>query len=273
MNYKVTRIGLINFWLYDEETFDFEDGKLLLRGTNGSGKSVTMQSFIPLILDGNKNPSRLDPFGSKDKKIEDYLLGSADSEQKDEATGYLFMEMYSEEKLKYQTLGIGLHAKKGRPTDFWGFIIKNGQRIGRDILLYHSKEEKIPCSKKELRARLGTENIFTETAKEYKEAVNKTIFGFPNLDMYDEFINLLLQLRSPKLSKEYKPTKLMEILSGVLQPLTEEDLRPLSEAIEDMDKTKEKTLKLQSDVKKISNLIIPYNNYNEPCFIKKLKII
>ena len=97
MNYKVTRIGLINFWLYDEETFDFEDGKLLLRGTNGSGKSVTMQSFIPLILDGNKNPSRLDPFGSKDKKIEDYLLGSADSEQKDEATGYLFMEMYSEE--------------------------------------------------------------------------------------------------------------------------------------------------------------------------------
>lgn len=269
MNYKVTRIGLINFWLYDEETFDFEDGKLLLRGTNGSGKSVTMQSFIPLILDGNKNPSRLDPFGSKDKKIEDYLLGSADSEQKDEATGYLFMEMYSEEKLKYQTLGIGLHAKKGRPTDFWGFIIKNGQRIGRDILLYHSKEEKIPCSKKELRARLGTENIFTETAKEYKEAVNKTIFGFPNLDMYDEFINLLLQLRSPKLSKEYKPTKLMEILSGVLQPLTEEDLRPLSEAIEDMDKTKEKTLKLQSDVKKISNLIIPYNNYNETMLYKK----
>ena len=42
MNYKPTRIGLINFWLYDEEIFEFEDGKLLLRGTNGSGKSVTM---------------------------------------------------------------------------------------------------------------------------------------------------------------------------------------------------------------------------------------
>ena len=83
MNYKPTRIGLINFWLYDEEIFEFEDGKLLLRGTNGSGKSVTMQSFIPLILDGNKSPARLDPFGSKDKRIEDYLLGSADGEQKE----------------------------------------------------------------------------------------------------------------------------------------------------------------------------------------------
>ena len=269
MNYKVNKIGLINFWLYDEETFDFEDGKLLLRGTNGSGKSVTMQSFIPLILDGNKNPSRLDPFGSKDKRIEDYLLGSADSEQKDEATGYLFMEMYNSEIKKYLTLGIGLHAKKGRPTDFWGFVIKDGKRIGKDILLYHSLAEKIPCTKKELRAKIGTENIFAETQKEYKEAVNKIVFGFPNLDMYDEFINLLLQLRSPKLSKEYKPTKLMEILSSVLQPLTEEDLRPLSEAIEEMDKTKEKTSQLESDVKNLSNLLITYNNYNETILYKK----
>ena len=68
-NYKVSKIGLLNFWLYDEEEFDFYDGKLILRGTNGSGKSVTMQSFIPLILDGNKNPDRLDPFGSKERKI------------------------------------------------------------------------------------------------------------------------------------------------------------------------------------------------------------
>ncbi len=269
MNYKVSKIGLINFWLYDDETFDFSDGKLLLRGTNGSGKSVTMQSFIPLILDGNKNPSRLDPFGSKDKRIEDYLLGSADSEQKDEATSYLFMEMYSSEKRKYQTIGIGLHARKGRTTDFWGFIIKDGRRIGQDILLYHSLTEKIPCTKKELRSRLGTDNILVESTKEYKEAVNKTIFGFPNLDMYDEFINLLLQLRSPKLSKDYKPTKLMEILSSVLQPLTEDDLRPLSEAIEEMDKTKETITKLKTDVKKIANLLITYNNYNETLLYKK----
>lgn len=271
MNYKVKRIGLINFWLYDEETFDFEDGKLLLRGSNGSGKSVTMQSFIPLILDGNKSPSRLDPFGSKDKRIEDYLLGNADGEQKDEAIGYLFMELYNEEEKRYRTLGMGLHARKGRPTDFWGFILKDGRRVGKDFLLYHSQMDKVPCTKRELRARLGNDNVYVESSKEYKEAVNKNIFGFPDLDMYDEFINLLLQLRSPKLSKEYKPTKLMEILSTVLQPLTEEDLRPLSDAIEEMDKTKENITKLQSHVKQLSNLLITYNNYNETMLYKKAK--
>src|SRR5699024_5734222 len=73
----------------------------------------------------------------------------------------------------------------------------------------------------------------------------------------------------PKLSKDYKPTKLMEILSGVLQPLTDEDLRPLSEAIEEMDKTKEKIEKIQFDVKQLANLLITYGNYNETILYKK----
>lgn len=33
--WKMNRIGFVNFWLYDEEDFEFVDGKLLLRGQNG----------------------------------------------------------------------------------------------------------------------------------------------------------------------------------------------------------------------------------------------
>ena len=47
--FKMNRIGFVNFWLYDEEEFEFVDGKLLLRGQNASGKSITTQSFIPFI--------------------------------------------------------------------------------------------------------------------------------------------------------------------------------------------------------------------------------
>ena len=67
--WKMNRIGFVNFWLYDEEDFEFEDGKLLLRGQNGSGKSITTQSFIPFVLDGDRTPSRLDPFGSSDRRM------------------------------------------------------------------------------------------------------------------------------------------------------------------------------------------------------------
>ena len=87
--WKMNRIGFINFWLYDEEIFEFVDGKLLLRGQNGSGKSITTQSFIPFILDGDRTPSRLDPFGSSDRRMEYYFLGE---DGKDDSTGYLFLE-------------------------------------------------------------------------------------------------------------------------------------------------------------------------------------
>ena len=72
--WQISKVGLIDFWYYDEEEFDFLDGRMLLRGANGSGKSVTMQSFIPLLLDGNMRPERLDPFGSRARKMENYLL-------------------------------------------------------------------------------------------------------------------------------------------------------------------------------------------------------
>ena len=86
--WKMHRLGFRNFWLYDKEDFMIEDGHLLLRGSNASGKSVTTQSFIPFILDGNRSPERLDPFGSRDRKMDYYLIGDG---ERDESTGYLFL--------------------------------------------------------------------------------------------------------------------------------------------------------------------------------------
>lgn len=97
--------------IYDEEEFEFSDGRLILRGTNGSGKSVTMQSFIPLLLDGNKSPERLDPFNTKARKIEDYILGYGE-DVKEENTSYLYMEFYKKETGNYLSIGMGLRAKK-----------------------------------------------------------------------------------------------------------------------------------------------------------------
>ena len=77
--WKMSRLGFVNFWLYDDQEFDLSDGKLLLRGQNGSGKSITTQSIIPFILDGDRTPSRLDPFGSGDRRMDWYFLGDGDT--------------------------------------------------------------------------------------------------------------------------------------------------------------------------------------------------
>ena len=128
--WHLNRAGIINFWLYDEAEFIFSSGRLILRGANGSGKSVTMQSLIPLVLDGDKRPWRLDPFGSRDRRIEYYLLGEADSNIFDR-TGYLYLEFAQPEEERYLTIGIGLRARRSSPVNFWGFAITDNRRIGR----------------------------------------------------------------------------------------------------------------------------------------------
>ena len=118
--WKMNRIGFVNFWLYDEEDFEFEDGKLLLRGQNGSGKSITTQSFIPFVLDGDRTPSRLDPFGSSDRRMEYYFLGE---EGKEESRVFLVLEFGKEDYGDYLTIGIVQKVKRCIAMDFWGLVI------------------------------------------------------------------------------------------------------------------------------------------------------
>ena len=265
--WKMNRAGLLNFWYYDEETFNFENGKLLLRGNNGSGKSVTMQSFLPVLLDGKKSPDRLDPFGSRSRRMEDYLLGEKEITNREERTGYLFLEYKRQDTDQYITTGIGMQAKRGKELKSWGFVIKDNRRIGVDLELFkvenqNGKLVKIPRSRTELENLIGTGGEVVKTNHEYMALVNKYVFGFATTDAYKELIELLLQLRSPKLSKDFRPTVIYEILENALPPLTDEDLRYLSDSIEQMDQTKQQIEQLDREVKALSKLTKVYDAYN-----------
>lgn len=258
----MNRLGFVNFWLYDVEEFIFENGKLLLRGQNGSGKSITTQSFIPFILDGDRTPSRLDPFGSSDRRMEYYFLGE---EGKEESTGYLFLEFKKQNNEEYRTIAIGQRARRGKPMEFWGFIVLDGQRIGYDFELYTEVgSNRIPLGKNEMKKCLGENNFFTDSQSEYKKMVNKYLFGFSREEQYEQFIRLLVKVRAPKLSKEFKPTKVYEILNDSLQTLTDEDLRPMVDAMEKMDSIQanlEQLNRAMSDVNIIRKEYMRYNQF------------
>lgn len=231
--WQANRIGLINFWYYDNQEFPFVKGRMLLRGSNGSGKSVTMQSVIPLLLDGNMSPERLDPFGSRDRKMTSYLLEEDDG--REERTGYLYLEFKRQDSDTYLTIGMGICARRGKNLDKWYFSLTDGRRIGKDFFLFKEIGEKVTLSKKELENRIANGGCVFDRQAEYMEYVNRQIFGFETVEEYKELVDLLIQLRTPKLSKDFKPSILNEILSDSLQPLSDDDLRPMSEAIENMD--------------------------------------
>lgn len=264
----MNRAGLLNFWYYDDEIFDFADGKLLLRGSNGSGKSVTMQSILPILLDGKKSPDRLDPFRSRARKMEDYLLGEKEIVDRDERTGYLFLEYKRANTEQYITTGIGLQARRNKKLNFWGFVITDNRRIGKDLFLYENahhagEKQQLPLSRIQLENRIDTGGHVVRTQGEYMKLVNKYIFGFETIEAYKDLIELLIQLRSPKLSKDFRPTVIYDILEAALPPLTDEDLRHLSDTIEHMDQTKQQIEQLEREQAALEKVIERYDAYNE----------
>lgn len=269
--WQINRAGVINFWYYDDEAFEFEDGRLLLRGSNGSGKSVTMQSLVPLLFDGNKSPERLDPFGSRARKMESYLL--SDGLNLEERTGYLFLEFAKPKDGRYMTIGMGMRARKNMQMQTWYFIILDNRRVGHeyDLSLYKEIGNKLPLTQKELENRIGSGGKLYTRQKDYKAAVNEYLFGYEDLTDFEELIELLLQIRSPKLSKEFKPTTMYEIMQNSLITLTDDDLRPMSEAIENMDDIKIKIEALENSKKALGRIDTAYTKYNQFMIADKSK--
>lgn len=277
--WRLNRAGLLNYWYYDDEEFQFADGRLLLRGNNGSGKSVTMQSLVTVLLDGVKSPDRLDSFGSRSRRMEDYLLGEKEIVNRDERTGYLYLEYKRQATEQYLTTGIGLQARRNGGLDFWGFAITDNRRIKIDLKLYKSEinpedgsEQHIPLTRAELERILGDGGQVVRSQKEYMELVNRYIFGFEEIDQYQELMKLLIQLRSPKLSKDFKPSVIYEILNESLPSLSDEELRPLSDTIESMERTKLQIEHLVRDSQALGRLCRHYDIYNTYVLSEKAEL-
>ncbi|MFK4997072.1 hypothetical protein ACI2OX_04260 [Bacillus sp. N9] len=134
------------------------------------------------------------------------------------------------------------------------FLITDNRRIDHDFHLTESHlGENIPLSAKQLENRIGQGGHLVHTQREYMELVNKYVFGFQSNEAYEDLIKLLIQLRSPKLSKDFKPTVIYEILESALPPLTDDELRHLSDTIESMDQTQQQLEQLEREFESSKN--------------------
>ncbi|WP_409342865.1 TIGR02680 family protein [Paenibacillus sp. MBLB4367] len=265
--YQPNRLGLFNFWYHTDSVFEFADGKLFVRGANGSGKSVTTTMAVPILLDGDKSPSRLDPFGGKSRLMVDLLLGEKNISQKEEATGYLYFEFKKGDS--YLTIGIGMNGKrKERSIDYWYFVINDGRRVGHDFFLYSEENvrgeiKKFPLTKRQAEEEIGRGGEFTASQARYTEMVNQYLFGFDSVKTFKELIHILIQLRSPKLSRDTKPTDVSNLLSDSLPELADEDLSPMIQTIGTIDAHQEKLKRLEHSLRYLQALQSAYQTYNE----------
>src|SRR5437667_11895517 len=230
LGYRLRRIILTNFWLYGEQEFEVVHGRLFLAGENASGKSTVLTAALPLALDGDIRPNRLDTFGGRERHMEYYVLGSTESAtpySHERRTAYIALEFEwcdpdnppiaqelrqrwengEREKARFLTIGLSLAGNinasdRIRPLRF---IITDGSRLGYDIHTLHetaNKNEKRAYDQSRFKQVLEGHGIVCESREDYEQKVARYLFGCSGVNDSRKLITLLLVLRSPNLNTE-----------------------------------------------------------------------
>ncbi|USX48771.1 SbcC/MukB-like Walker B domain-containing protein [Lentzea sp. HUAS12] len=238
--WQPSRAGIINVWRYYDEIFSFYQGRLLLRGPNGTGKSKALELLLPYLFDANLRPHRLSTFGSADRTMHWNLMGEGN--QGSTRVGYVWLEFQHGEE--WFTCGARLQATTNT-TNVSATYFTTSLRVG-DLALVN--EAGRPLTTTDLTAAIGEHGVVHTSPADYRHTVRTTLFPGVTEQRYDSLITALLQLRTPKLSERLDPSVLSSLLSKALPPLDQSDLTEIAEGFERLDRQREGLRRLDEEI-------------------------
>ncbi|WP_405137055.1 SbcC/MukB-like Walker B domain-containing protein [Nocardia sp. NBC_01388] len=223
-----TRAGIINLWDYRDQEFCFADGRIVLRGPNGSGKTKALEVLFPFVLDGRIEPRRLNPFAGEERTMKSNLL----YRKQESAYSYVWMEFARGTWAEPETVTVGIGMRATRSSDKvtrWYFVADG--RVGVDFSLLGPDDR--PLTRKQLAEQIGGDAIMDRPV-EYRAAIDARMFGLGQ-QRYDQLINLILTLRRPQLAKNLDPRGLSQALTDGLRPLDEQLILDAARSFSDME--------------------------------------
>ena len=241
-----SRAGILNVWRYYDEVFEFHQGRLLLRGPNGTGKSKALELLLPFLFDANLRANRLSTFGTGERTMHWNLMGEGASGTT--RVGYVWLEFrLPGEPGAWFCCGARLQASNHTSTTHADYFTTS-RRIGTPDGLSLVTEAGTPLTRSALEQALGEHGELHPNAAEYRSTVRTTLFPGLSEQRYDVLISALLQLRTPKLSQRLDPSNLSTLLSGALPPLGQQEVADLAEGFERLDRQRERLARLDEEV-------------------------
>ncbi|MFJ2668743.1 TIGR02680 family protein [Nocardia fluminea] len=232
------RVGIANLWEYDDAEFWFADGRLVLRGGNGAGKTKVLELTTLMLLRGEIAPAVLDPFGSQHRTMRFNLLPTGDGDDPrplaDAGLGYAWAEFGRVDESgaeQYFVCGLGASARAGSgsvPVTTWQFITQ--RRPGRDFVLREAGRAIDASALKKIDGITLPPN-----ATAYRARLADELFGLSG-ESYDNLTELLKQLRKPKLGERLNPATLAASLRDALPPLATHEIGQLADGWERLER-------------------------------------
>ena len=250
--WRPARAGILNVYQYEDETLHFADGRLLLRGVNGSGKSTAMNMLLPFLLEADTR--RIDAAGEQTGVLTSWMLADNDETQR---TGYLWLEFRRPDEtspggMLHHTVGCGIRANRStNRTTAWWFSTTRRPRIDFSLTA-----NRVPLSVEALRTELGSDAVFT-TAPDYRGEVARRFFGGADPSGY---LALLHQVRNPRVGDRVD-ADLPRRLSEALPPVSEEAVVDAAQPLEDLEDHRRNVLALDRTDRALGTVLDTYRQY------------
>lgn len=234
--WRPLRSGVAGIYKYDDQTFVWHRGKLLIRGLNGTGKSVVPEVQVPYVLEANVSAERISTFGGKDRSMHWKVIGH-DETGRANGRSYTWIEygrLAGDGTAEYFTIGSGLSASKASRDSLQHWHFHTCQRIGLDLTFIRNRE---PLSEKALAAAIGIHGgVYSGTdIPVFRSRVNGTLYGMSD-EQYRQMNNMIHELRKPKLSDKLDLDKLSQLLSDALPTVPDTAITPLADGFERLDR-------------------------------------
>lgn len=194
---KLTKIKLVNWHLFTNQTIDIKDNALI-SGENGSGKSTLLDAMQYLLV-GGRSGAKFNVAATDDAKrtLEGYVRGRIGAENKEyirnnDVITHLALEFFDEQSKQFNIIGCILDLPKNGTLKERFYILENTS-VHDSLFL----EKKYPRDYKGMKQYLKSIDIeFTpfETQKKYRDALAR-FFGM-DATKYAKILPKALAFRS-----------------------------------------------------------------------------
>ncbi|KGH45526.1 hypothetical protein IN07_16715, partial [Modestobacter caceresii] len=258
--WRLHRAGIQNVWHYLDAEFVLTGGRMVLRGTNGSGKSRALELLLPFLLDADRR--RMDSSGSGQVSLDRLMrVGGPDSGNR---VGYLWLELAHTDGVadpaRFLTLGAHLRwsSSTGVVRMHW---FSTDRRVGHDLPLMDG--DRHPLSREDLGRLIGPDQL-TDSADTHRARVREQVFGLTDAraeERFDGLIQLLHTLRSPDVGNRIDEGRLPALLSDALPPLSQTTLDAAGAKLDEISETRALQQRLERGVADLDRFLTAYRRY------------
>ncbi|CAM3699973.1 TIGR02680 family protein [Nocardiopsis rhodophaea] len=254
--WQLHRGGVVNIWQYRDEDFDLSGGRVIFKGTNGSGKSRTLELLLPLCLDGdlrNMGCKGFDTVSMSRLMLDDYTEGTL-------RLGYAWIELrrtLDDGSVDFLTCGIGVKASASsrQISDSWRFITP--LRVNKDFALM---EQDRPITQARLREHIGEDAVLS-TQEAFQQRVAAAVYGITGGNRYTDLLHLQRTLRNPDIGLKVLQGQLEQLLSDALPPVDPDVIARTATGLDNLEGVRRNVARLRQADSALDEFLTGYRDY------------